>query len=50
MKNKLVNRLIQVLGLNYSKGWINLIQILETIGSIEKHDSVFIMMSWKNSK
>ena len=50
MKNKLVNQLIQVLGLNYSKGWINPILIFKTTGSIEKHNSVFIILSQKNSE
>ena len=37
-------------GLKYSERWINSIQIFETASSIEKHDSVFIIMSQKNSK
>ena len=36
--NESLIRLIEILSLRHSKRWINLIQILEATGSVEKHD------------
>ena len=48
--NESVIQLIEILSLEHSERWINLVWILETTGSVEKHDSIFIIMSQKNSK
>ena len=48
--NKLVIQLIKILGLRHSKRWVDSIKIFETTGSIEKHHSVLIIMSWKYSE
>ena len=48
--NKPVIQLIEILNLKHSKRWINLVQILEATGSVEKHGSVLIIMSRDNIK
>ena len=48
--NESVIQLIEILDLEHSKRWINLVQILEATCSVEKHSSVLIIMSRNNIK
>ena len=43
-------QLIEILNLKHSKRWINLVQVLEATGSVEKHSSVLIIMGRDNIK
>ena len=43
--NEPVIHLIEILDLKHSKSWINLVEIFESTGSVEKLSSVLIIMS-----
>ena len=48
--NESVIQLIEILNLKHSKGWINLVEIFEATGCVEKHGPVLIIISRDNIK